>query len=145
MSLDVYVKFKKKECVCYNDTVSPYGSTVKIVPNRHEEETDTWWANITHNMNKMADAIPVSTNDDRVSATLYDYVWRPEERSEKVDSTVMLRVLTEGINCMVSHRKELLKFNPENGWGSYDAFLKWLINYKEVCEDHPGCEVYVSR
>lgn len=82
-----------------------------------DEDPDVWWANITHNMNKMADTIPVSTNDDRVEATLYDYVWRPEEQREKVDSTVMLRVLTEGINYMISNRKKLLKFNPENGWG----------------------------
>lgn len=128
MSLDVYLRHRNKEQT-----------------DRYDQSADVWWANITHNMNKMADAIPVSTNDDRMEATLYDYVWRPEEQREKVDSIVMLRVLTEGINYMISHRKELLRFNPGNGWGSYDSFLKWLINYKEACEDHPGCDVYVSR
>lgn len=51
MSLDVYIKSKKKEEDC------------------------RWVANITHNMNKMAQRIFVSENKE----TLYDYVWRPEE------------------------------------------------------------------
>ena len=51
MSLDVYIKSKKKE------------------------EDRKWVANITHNMNKMAQKIFVSENKE----TLYDYVWRPEE------------------------------------------------------------------
>lgn len=143
MSLDVYIKYKKKERVEYNYSVSTCGSTAKVIPGGYEE-TDEWWANITHNMGKMARAIPVLAEDGKVS-TLYDYVWRPEEQEEKVDTTVMYRVLVEGISYMIAHRKELLKLNPENGWGSYDAFLKWLISYKEACEDHPGCEVFTSR
>lgn len=51
MSLDVYIKSKKKE------------------------EDREWVANITHNMNKMAQRIFVSENKE----TLYDYVWRPEQ------------------------------------------------------------------
>lgn len=46
MSLDVYIKSKKKE------------------------EDRKWVANITHNMNKMAQKIFVSENKE----TLYDYV-----------------------------------------------------------------------
>lgn len=69
MSLDVYIKSKKKE------------------------EDREWVANITHNMNKMAQRIFVS----------------------------------------------------ENGWGSYDSFLKFLIEYKEACEDHPGYIIEASR
>lgn len=144
MSLDVYIKYKKKERVKYNDSVSLCGSTIKVVPGDYEEEVDEWWANITHNMNKMALAIPVLTDTGK-EVTLYDYVWRPEEQEEKVDTTVMYRVLVEGIGYMVTHRKELLKLNPENGWGNYDTFLKWLVNYKEACEGHPGCEVFTSR
>lgn len=52
MSLDVYIKSKKKE------------------------EDRKWVANITHNMNKMAQKIFVSENKE----TLYDYVWRPHKR-----------------------------------------------------------------
>ena len=44
----------------------------------------------------------------------------------------------------VENRKKLLPFNPENGWGSYDGFVPWLIKYKEACEDNPGCKIRAS-
>lgn len=46
---------------------------------------------------------------------------------------------------MISKRKSLLRYEPENGWGSYDSFLKFLIEYKEACEDNPGCVIEASR
>ena len=69
MSLDVYIKSKKKE------------------------EDHEWVANITHNMNKMAQKIFVSENKE----TLYDYVWRPEELGREIDTKEMVKILTQGI------------------------------------------------
>ena len=66
MSLDVYIKSKKKE------------------------EDHEWVANITHNMNRMAQRIFVSENKE----TLYDYVWRPEELGRQIDTDEMKNVLT---------------------------------------------------
>lgn len=72
MSLDVYIKNKKKE------------------------EDREWVANITHNMNKMAQRIFVSENKE----TLYDYVWRPEElykeiyTNRKTDGGLMIHFLS---------------------------------------------------
>lgn len=57
----------------------------------------------------------------------------------------MKNVLTKGICIMISKRKSLLRYEPENGWGSYDSFLKFLIKYKEACEDHPGYIIEASR
>ena len=74
MSLDVYIKSKKKE------------------------EDREWVANITHNMNKMAQRIFVSENKE----TLYDYVWRPEEMGREIDTNEMKNVLTKGICIMIS-------------------------------------------
>lgn len=117
MSLDVYIKSKKKE------------------------EDRKWVANITHNTNKMAQKIFVSENKE----TLYDYVWRPEELGREIDTKEMVKILTKGIYIMISKRKSLLRYEPENGWGSYDSFLKFLIKYKEACEDNPGCVIEASR
>lgn len=117
MSLDVYIKSKKKE------------------------EDRKWVANTTHNMNKMAQKIFVSENKE----TLYDYVWRPEELGREIDTKEMVKILTKGIYIMISKRKSLLRYEPENGWGSYDSFLKFLIEYKEACEDNPGCVIEASR
>lgn len=117
MSLDVYIKSKKKE------------------------EDREWVANITHNMNKMAQRIFVSENKE----TLYDYVWRPEELGREIDTKEMVKILAKGIYIMISKRKSLLRYEPENGCGSYDSFLKFLIEYKEACEDHPGYIIEASR
>lgn len=117
MSLDVYIKSKKKE------------------------EDREWVANITHNMNKMAQRIFVSENKE----TLYDSVWRPEELYREIYTNEMKNVLTKGICIMISKRKSLLRYEPKNGWGSYDSFLKFLIEYKEACEDNPGYIIEVSR
>lgn len=48
-------------------------------------------------------------------------------------------------NWVGNKRKSLLRYEPENGWGSYDSFLKFLIEYKEACEDHPGYIIEASR
>lgn len=117
MSLDVYIKSKKKE------------------------EDREWVANITHNMNKMAQKIFVSENKE----TLYDYVWRPEELYREIYTNEMKNVLTKGIYIMISKRESLLRYEPENGWGSYDSFLKFLIEYKEACEDNTGYVIEASR
>lgn len=71
MSLDVYIKSKKKE-------------------------DRKWVANITHNMNKMAQKIFVSENSEN-KETLYDYVWRPEELGREIDTKEMVKILTKGI------------------------------------------------
>ena len=118
MSLDVYIKSKKKEA-----------------------EGRIWIANITHNMNKMAQRIFVSENKEM----LYDYVWRPDELGKEIYTNEMKNILTKGIYIMIRKRKSLLRYEPENGWGSYDSFLKFLIEYKKACEDNPGCTIEVSR
>ena len=63
----------------------------------------------------------------------------------EIDTKEMVKILTKGIYIMISKRKSLLRYEPENGWGSYDSFLKFLIEYKEACEDNPGCVIEASR
>lgn len=145
MSLDIYVKFKHKKVVDYHKSHSACGSTMAAVPEGYSEEVEEWHANITHNMGEMASKIPVHSDGSESCTTLYDYVWRPEMRKEKVDTTVMLRVLNEGLPFMIVNRLKLMEFNPKNGWGDYDSFLAWLIDYRNICEDNPGCEIEASR
>ena len=89
MSLDVYIKSKKKE------------------------EDREWVANITHNMNKMAQRIFVSENKE----TLYDYVWRPEELYREIYTNEMKNVLTKGICIMVSKRKKSFEIRARKWMG----------------------------
>lgn len=149
MSLDVTIKYKQPKKVKYNDTHTACGSTMALVDKDYEETVSEWSANITHNMAEMADHVSVwcqPRNSDGCVATttLYNVVWRPDECN--LDNTsVILGALADGIHQMVRHRKDLLQYNPKNGWGDYDSFLQWLIKYKNECEDNPDCEITVWR
>lgn len=106
-------------------------------------ESEHWTANITHNLNTMAHAIPVMFGD--VPTTLYYACWRPEEIGAGTVADI-LPMIIQGIHYMVDHRKELLQYNPENGWGDYNGFMKFLLNYKQALEDNdPECAVTTYR
>lgn len=142
MSLDVYINFEKPETIKMSRVAC--GSTVPICDEDDTYETDYWSANITHNMGNMASHVPINVESRK--GTLYDYVWRPEEQTPPLETTdELLPILNQGIAYMIAHRNDLLQYNPSNGWGSYDGFLKWLIQYKEACENNPGCKIEVWR
>lgn len=152
MSLDVYIKYKKPKMVTYRKGINTAacGSTVAIYPNDTVKEKEYWSANVTHNMGEMARHIPVRYRVDGewYENDLYHLVWRPEEVgvSNVCNNTNTLAdALQSGISYMVEHREELLQYNPDNGWGSYDSFLEWLINYWRACLENPNCEIEISR
>lgn len=142
MSLDVTIIYKKPKRVDYNATHAACGSTYAIYNDGEAFEEIEWSANITHNMTAMARHIPVGVKHRNkvYEGTLYDFVWHPEKQ-ENVSTTLMSKILIQGIIYMVANRKTLLPFTPANGWGSYDNFLRWLTKYKEACEDNPGCKI----
>lgn len=41
------------------------------------------------------------------------------------------------IQVMIEERERMLKFEPSNGWGSYDTFLKFLRDIRNACEEYP--------
>lgn len=139
MSLDVYIKFKEPRRSNYF-LEHPYiydGLTEGDKANYRIKEY--WSANITHNLGEMASHIPVD------NTTLYMVCWRPEEINIKTVGEV-LPLLIKGIHYMIDHRKELLQYNSPNGWGTYEGFMKFLLNYKQACEDNdPECIIEVSR
>lgn len=146
MSLDITIKFKEPKKLNYNDTHAACGSTMAMVSDAYAEESDEWHTNITHNMTSMAQEVPVFYHNkgEEWSTTLYAIVWRADE-IQADNTTCVGEALIGAIKYMVEHRKELLKFNPKNGWGNYDSFLLWLIIYKEMCEDNPDCKILLSR
>lgn len=102
MSLDVYIKSKKKE------------------------EDRKWVANITHNMNKMAQKIFVSENKE----TLYDYVWRPEELGREIDTKEMVKILTKGIYYDLQEKESFEIRTRKRMGGLMIHFLSFLSNTK---------------
>lgn len=139
MSLDVYIKFKskKKENYFLSHPYS-YSFLSESDMNNYNME-DYWTGNITHNLGEMASNIPIN------ETTLYYVIWRPEEIFENPTTSILINYITKGINYMIENRLSLLKFESPNGWGTYEGFLKFLLNYKQACEDNPDCQIEVSR
>ena len=95
--------------------------------------TEIYWRNITHNMGKMADA-----------AGIYEALWRPEEIGiTKAEQLIV--PLKKGLKKLLSNSKKFKKYNPQNGWGSYDALVEFVTDYLKACEENPDAEIRVSR
>ena len=146
MSLDVYINYKeKKQANYFLDHPYIYDDLTEGDKSAFHEE-EHWSANITHNLGNMANHIPVWLGNG-VKTTLYYICWRPEEirPAIKVNTDTILAGLIQGINYMLLYRKELLQYESPNGWGTYNGFMKFLLNYKQACEDNTDCEIEVSR
>ena len=90
-------------------------------------------ANITHNLNKMADA-----------AGIYKVLWRPEEIGIETAAEV-IPILREGLCKLVSDPAYYKQFDAANGWGLYVHFVPFCVEVLEACIAHPEAFVEVSR
>lgn len=90
-------------------------------------------ANVTHNLNKMADA-----------AGIYQALWRPSEIGvEKARELVPL--LEAGLAKLLADPEAFRSMNPDNGWGSYEGLVEFVRKYLDACREHPDADVSVSR
>jgi len=118
MSLDVML-YKRNTC-----------------PHCHGEidgETLLYGDNITHNLNRMAEA-----------AGIYMHLWRPDELNISTAKELIIP-LTEGLKRLENHREEYEALDSPNGWGKYIHFLPFVKNYLQACIEHPEARVEVSR
>lgn len=90
-------------------------------------------ANITHNLNKMADV-----------AGIYEILWRPDESGFEKAKDIVSK-LEAGLIKLVLYKSEYEKYNPTNGWGSYEGFVTFCADYLQACRDYPESEIHVSR
>lgn len=125
MSLDVYLKSGKQihKCTCAN------------CGNEHDCEEDKilFEANITHNLNKMAEA-----------AGIYKHLWRPEEMGI-TKASELIGPLTSAIIDMKNREEYYSQFNASNGWGTYKDFLPWVKQYRDACIENPDANIEASR
>lgn len=94
---------------------------------------DVFSANITHNLNKMAE-----------EAGVYGIVWRPEENGIFV-ARQLVEPLRKAIEDMKADPQRFKRHNPDNGWGTYAGLLSWLEQYLEACVAFPDATVRASR
>jgi hypothetical protein len=95
--------------------------------------TTIYDANITHNLNKMAE-----------EAGIYKHLWRPEE-IEITKAQQLISPLREGLALLLSDPERFKKFDPENKWGDYIGLVDFVRSYLAACEENPDSEVSVSR
>lgn len=100
--------------------------------------TEVYWANITHNLGKMASAVKCGEH------SLYEYLWRPEELGIK-QAGELIKPLREGLVELKANPEIYEKYNAENGWGLYIHFVPFVEKYLTACEENPDAEVSVSR
>lgn len=96
-------------------------------------EEEVYWANITHNLNRMAEA-----------AGIYQALWRPEEIGA-THARDIIEIVETGLKKMALNPTEYKKYDSPNGWGTYHNFLPWVAEYLQACKDNPDAEIEVSR
>lgn len=123
MSLDVYLLspgINHERCACPHCDGDVEGETV-------------YEANITHNLNSMAEA-----------AGIYAALWRPDENG-MATAADLIAPLDFGLALLLGDPGRFEAMNPPNGWGSYDGLVSFVRRYLAACRENPTCTVEVSR
>lgn len=125
MSLDIYLTgatHEVVECIC-----SCCGHK-----HIHADAEEIYSANITHSLNRMADA-----------AGFYRALWHPDEIG--ISKAYQLTpFLTNGIVALESNPDLFKAFDGVNGWGTYEQFLPWLKTLLIACQENPNADLRVS-
>lgn len=140
MSLDVSL---------YRNYLVSYDEGVTLEPRKEE----VYSANITHNLNKMAEA-----------AGIYEALWRPYqlkpgydiaeddydaeyafEEANPVRAHEIIEIIEKGLTDMKARPKHYEKFNSSNGWGMYENFVPWIERYLEALKEYPESFVECDR
>lgn len=98
-----------------------------------EDSETVYSANITHNLNHMAD-----------EAMLYNCLWRPDEHGI-THAEQLIPLLETGLALLQSDPERFEALNPSNGWGSYHGLRQFVADYLVACKEYPSAEVSVSR
>lgn len=113
------------------------GSTVMI--DGHNETKD-YYINITHNLNEMAEHVPIGNTN------LYRVLWHGDELSDPITKGNQFEnYLYSGIDYLIRHRQSLLQYNPSNGWGNYGSLLQFTKDCLALSIQHPNADVKFSR
>lgn len=95
-----------------------------------EEEVETnefWYGNITHNLTEMAEDC-LSFEEEYQHYNLYDLLWRETQVPfTGVYLNIYIAHLAYCLCILKNDPDHFKKFNPENGWGTYEQ----LVNFVE--------------
>lgn len=150
MSLDVYLTVENKQKK-NTDKVVPVrmdGQTKMItldewyklhpgvepcMPEQEDETNGVYWANITHNLGKMAK-----------EANLHYPLWRPEEINI-TKAVQLIGPLAIGLEKLLSEPETFKQYNASNDWGTYENLVEFVKGYLAACIEYPDATVSVWR
>jgi len=113
--------------------------------------------NITHNMNKMAEAcglygtlwhprggdIMFYTNiTEHIAYDQFQIVTGFYKYYENADA--MIPDLKKGLECLEKYPEHFKQFNPTNGWGNYEGFIEFVKAVLDACIEYPETVPYAS-
>ena len=147
MSLDVYLYSKKPiEKKGTGVFIREGGKTIELTAEQVKEKwpdsevveqdfetTEVFWKNITHNLNRMANA-----------AGIYTYLWTPDAIGITT-ARELIDPLREGLHRLKMEPDKYMEFNPHNGWGHYDGLVSFVEEYLNACYQYPDATISVSR
>jgi hypothetical protein len=100
----------------------------------HEIKGDQVYdANITHNLNKMAE-----------EAGIYQALWYPDEINCKYAKDI-IPLLKSGLKKLLAEPDHYKTFDSPNGWGTYVHFVPFVQKYLEACNKYPNAIIEVNR
>lgn len=120
----------KQEVLTYFPDINP-----DTIEEKTYENNTYFHINLTHNLISMADECKVNSYSECTTIhgekpTLYNLLWYPKKTMYIEEPTM------EYVEGLVSCYKKLLKdadyfkkFNPSNGWGTYEQLLKKTKEY----------------
>lgn len=148
MSLDVYLKSDiPVDMIGTGIYVRKNGKTKELTLQEAKEQypefddinesiykTDYLYSdNITHNLGLMAK-----------KAGIYKHLWRPEEIGITI-AKELINPLRNGLHKLKLNPDVFKKYNPVNGWGTYEILVKFVEDYLDACYKYQDAKIEVSR
>lgn len=96
------------------------------------EREEIFGQSVTHNLSKMAQ-----------EAGLYTCLWGIEKLGIKKASE-LINPLSGGLSRLKASPDKFMKFNPSNGWGSYETFVYFVYCVLKACKKYPNADIKIS-
>lgn len=135
MSLDLHFFKKNVDFRKMRKDIDSLQENLRAIKNKIEQLEDDYddaqlaSINITHNLNKMAKAVG-----------LYEILWSPEEIGVTLASQMILP-LEKGLKELEANPEKYKAFNPPNGWGSYEDFVRFCKSVLQKCREYPDAVI----
>jgi len=132
MGLDLYFFKKDINIQEVRNNISNLYEKLRAIQEEIEQAEDIYDnakladVNITHNLNKMADAVG-----------LYEVLWKPDEIGITTASQ-MIPFLEKGIKKLRENPEKYKTFNAPNGYGNYEDFVRFCDSVLHWCNKYPN-------